>query len=72
MKPSDHAILAHHQTAAIMWGRGGRHYDDVSFAVSDALAHAAQRLNACAGERVLDVATGTGWSARNAARRAPR
>jgi len=68
MKPSDHAILAHHQTAAIMWGRGGRHYDDVSFAVSDALAHAAQRLNACAGERVLDVATGTGWSARNVAR----
>ena len=68
MKPSDHAILAHHQTAAIMWGRGGRHYDDVSFAVSDALAHAAQRLNACAGERILDVATGTGWSARNVAR----
>ena len=68
MKPSDHAILAHHQTAAIMWGRGGKHYDDVSFAVSDALAHAAQRLNACAGERILDVATGTGWSARNVAR----
>jgi SAM-dependent methyltransferase len=51
-----------------MWGRGGRHYDEVSFAISDALAHAAQRLNARAGERILDVATGTGWSARNAAR----
>ena len=51
-----------------MWGRGGRAYDEVSFAISDVLAHAAQRLNARAGERILDVATGTGWSARNAAR----
>jgi SAM-dependent methyltransferase len=51
-----------------MWGVGGRGYDDVSFAISDALAHAAQRLNARSGERILDVATGTGWSARNVAR----
>jgi SAM-dependent methyltransferase len=52
-----------------MWGQGGRAYDDISFAVSDALAHAAQRLNPVAGQEILDVATGTGWSARNAARR---
>jgi ubiquinone/menaquinone biosynthesis C-methylase UbiE len=65
---ADHTILAHHQAAAAMWGCGGRHYDDVSFAISDALAHAAQRLNAQAGERILDLATGTGWSARNVAR----
>lgn len=65
---SDHAVRPYHQAAATMWGRGGRHYDDVSFAISDALAHAAQRLNARAGERILDVATGTGWSARNVAR----
>lgn len=62
-------ILPHHEPAASMWGQGGRAYDDISFAVSDALAHAAQRLNATAGQRILDVATGTGWSARNAARR---
>jgi ubiquinone/menaquinone biosynthesis C-methylase UbiE len=68
MNAGNHAVLAHHQAAATMWGRGGKHYDDVSFAVSDALAHAAQRLNAHAGERILDVATGTGWSARNVAR----
>ena len=49
-------------------GSGGRDYDEVSFAISDALAHAAQRLSAHAGERILDVATGTGWSARNVAR----
>ena len=67
MKASDHIVLAHHQPAATMWGRGGRDYDDV--AISDALAHSAQRLNARKGERILDVATGTGWSARNVARR---
>lgn len=68
MNAVDRGILAHHEAAAAMWGRGGRHYDDVSFAISDALAHAAQRLDARAGERILDVATGTGWSARNVAR----
>lgn len=54
--------------AAAMWDAGGRHYDHVSYAISDALAHAAQRLDARAGEHVLDIATGTGWSARNVAR----
>lgn len=68
MKAADQPVLAHHQAAAAMWGRGGKHYDDVSFAISDALAHAAQRLNPRAAERILDVATGTGWSARNVAR----
>lgn len=68
MDASSEAVLAHHQAAATMWGRGGKFYDDVSFAISDALGHAAQRLNAREGESILDVATGTGWSARNAAR----
>lgn len=54
--------------AARMWGLGGRHYDDVSFAISDALAHAGQRLAPEPGSTVLDVATGTGWTARNCAR----
>ena len=62
MKAGDHAVLPHHEPAAAMWGRGGKGYDEISFAISDALAHAAQRLNAHAGERILDVATGTGWS----------
>src|SRR5215468_7297885 len=69
MSTADTKILPHHEAAARMWGQGGRHYDDVSFAISDALAHAAQRLNAGEGQRILDVATGTGWSARNVARR---
>lgn len=68
MKSSDHVVLPHHQAPATMWGRSGKHYDDVSYAISDALAHAAQRLNARPRELILDVATGTGWSARNVAR----
>jgi ubiquinone/menaquinone biosynthesis C-methylase UbiE len=67
MKAQDQ-VLAHHKPAATMWGRGGKAYDEVSFVISDALAHAAQRLNARPGEHVLDVATGTGWAARNVAR----
>lgn len=54
--------------AAAMWDAGGAAYDEVSYAISDAIAHAAKRLDARAGEKVLDVATGTGWAARNAAR----
>ncbi|GAB5377586.1 MAG: hypothetical protein AcusKO_40480 [Acuticoccus sp.] len=53
---------------AAMWDASGAAYDEVSYAISDAIAHAAKRLDATAGERVLDVATGTGWAARNAAR----
>jgi SAM-dependent methyltransferase len=74
MNPSSSAprIEPHHEAAARSWGHGGRAYDDISFVLSDALAHAAQRLDAAAGEEILDVATGTGWSARNAARRGAR
>lgn len=56
------------EAAAERWGAAGRAYDDMSFMVSDALAHAAQRLQAQQAEAVLDVATGTGWTARNLAR----
>ena len=61
-----------YSAAAAMWGSGALAYDNVSFAISDALAHTAQRLNPQPGDRVLDVATGTGWSARNAARTGAR
>ena len=65
-------MLAHHMAAASMWGQGGRAYDDVSFGLSDALAHAAQRLSAQPDEEILDAATGTGWAARNVARSGAR
>ncbi len=62
------AVRPHHEDAARTWSLGGQDYDNISFGVSDALAHAAQRLNPKPGQQILDVATGTGWSARNAAR----
>ena len=69
MLASKDAVSDHNELAARMWGSGGRAYDDISFAISDALAHAAQRLNPQSGEKILNVGTGTGWSARNVARR---
>jgi ubiquinone/menaquinone biosynthesis C-methylase UbiE len=65
-------VAAHHHAAAAVWGHGGRAYDDISFGLSDALAHAAQRLSAKPDQEILDVATGTGWSARNVARSGAR
>ena len=56
------------EAAAKLWGATGRAYDEMSFMVSDALAHAAQRLQIHQAETVLDIATGTGWTARNLAR----
>lgn len=50
--------------AATFWGSGGRAYDEISYALSDAIGHAAKRLDAQSGDSVLDVATGTGWAAR--------
>ncbi len=61
-------IKEHNQPAAALWTQGGAAYDYISFQISDALAHAAQRLWPHADHRVLDVATGTGWTARNVAR----
>jgi SAM-dependent methyltransferase len=69
---ADGGVLAHHKAAAGLWSLGGEAYNDISFGISDALAHAAQRLNPTAGEEILDVATGTGWSARNVARAGAR
>src|SRR5690554_3198379 len=55
-----------------MWSAGGDHYDAISFGIADALRHAAQRLSAKQGDEVLDVATGTGWTARLVARSGAR
>jgi len=65
--PERGAALPHNAQSAATWTLGGRDYDWISFGVSDALAHGAQRLAPGSGERILDVATGTGWSARNMA-----
>jgi SAM-dependent methyltransferase len=57
-------VLAHNERAAATWGAGGREYDQVSEYISDALAHIVNRIVPKPGERILDVATGTGYTAR--------
>ena len=56
-------------TAGASWGVTGSNYERFSEHFADALAHCIQRLAPGQGETVLDVATGTGWTARLAAAR---
>ena len=57
-------IRAHNERAAAVWGSGGSAYDRVSETIADALGHVVARLDPYPGEKCLDVATGTGWTAR--------
>ncbi len=54
----------HDQGAAIAWGHGGAAYDFISFGLSDGISLAVQALWPDKGERILDLGTGTGWTAR--------
>lgn len=62
------AVLPHNQRAAAMWSSGGGEYDQLSRSIADAIQHCVLRLDATPGERVLDLATGTGWTSRAVAR----
>src|SRR5262249_4412952 len=62
-------IQGHNQKAAATWGSGGSAYDKVSESIADSIEHVLNRLNIKAGERVLDLATGTGWTARRIAQK---
>ena len=61
------SIRPHNQQAAAIWGAGGRDYDKISEHVSDAIEHLERRILPQPGERFLDIATGTGWTARRLA-----
>lgn len=63
------AIQPHNVTAAATWNAGGQHYDKISHTISDSIEHCVTRLAPRPGERILDVATGTGWTARRVAAR---
>ena len=63
------AIQGHNEKAAAMWSSGGRAYDEVSRSIADGIEHCVLRLAPEHGERVLDVATGTGWTSRRVAAR---
>lgn len=60
-------IQPHNAKTAATWDAGGHRYDKISQAISDSIEHCLTRLAPMPGERILDVATGTGWTARRLA-----
>ena len=60
------------EPAEDIWGTTGEAYDEISRGSADAIVHCLDRLRPVAGERIIDVATGTGWTARRLAKRGAR
>lgn len=66
---TDAAIQPHNEKPAMVWSSGGQQYDEISHQIASALEHCVNRLDPKSGERILDLATGTGWTSRILARR---
>ena len=62
-------IQPHNTRPAAVWSSGGADYDQISRGIADSIEHGVLRLDARPGERVLDLATGTGWTSRLLAKR---
>ena len=62
-------VQPHNERAAGVWSAGGDNYDRISRGIADSIEHCVLRLNPRRGERILDLATGTGWTSRLLARR---
>jgi SAM-dependent methyltransferase len=63
------AVQPHNQKAQSVWNAPGGRYDEISRSIADAIEHAVERLQPRSGERILDLATGTGWGSRVIAQR---
>ena len=57
-------ILPRNRKAAAVWDSAAGDYERVSLHLGDAIDHAVGRLAPRAGERILDIGTGTGLAAR--------
>jgi 2-polyprenyl-3-methyl-5-hydroxy-6-metoxy-1,4-benzoquinol methylase len=64
---SEHTVQQHNLRPAAIWNSGGMQYEGISQTIADAIEHCVIRLNPQSGERILDLATGTGWAARRVA-----
>jgi SAM-dependent methyltransferase len=64
-------VQAHNRKAQSVWNAPAGRYDEISRSIADAIEHATERLQPRAGERILDLATGTGWGSRVIAQRFP-
>jgi len=62
------AVQPHNQKAAATWSSGGASYEGISRMISDSIEHCIFRVGPKEGERVLDLACGTGWVSRSVAR----
>ena len=62
-------VRPHNARPAAVWSAGGADYDRISRGIADSLEHCVLRLDPRPGERILDLATGTGWTSRLVARR---
>lgn len=62
-------IQPHNARPAAVWGSAGADYDRISSGIADSIEHSVLRLDPRPGERILDLATGTGWTSRVVARR---
>ena len=63
------AVRPHNATPSATWSSAGRAYDEVSRDIADAIEHCIERLAPKAGHHTLDIAAGTGWTARRIAER---
>src|SRR5690242_7619316 len=70
-QPMSNVVQPHNLKAQAVWNSPGGRYDEISRSISDAIEHAVERLQPKPGERILDLATGTGWGSRVIAQRFP-
>jgi len=70
--PAEAAIQPHNTKPANVWSSGGARYDQISRGIADSIEHCVLRLDPRPSERVLDLATGTGWTSRLVAARGAR
>ena len=63
------SVLSHNQRAGAVWSSGGAAYEVISESIADGIDHVVNRVWPTDGERFLDIATGTGWTARRLAAR---
>lgn len=66
------SVRPHNQPVAQVWDAGGNAYDEISRGILDSIEHAVNRLQPREHEQILDIATGTGWTARRVAEHGAR
>src|SRR5262245_30584598 len=71
MMSTTSTVQPHNLRAQAVWNSPAGRYDAVSRSIADAIQHPIARLAPSPGERILDLATGTGWGSRSLAQRFP-